>query len=45
MSLVTPVRRRQPVLVAAVLVCAASMLGLGAGAFQPDTRTAATKEV
>jgi hypothetical protein len=33
MSLVTPVRRRQPVLVAATLVCAASMLGLGAWAF------------
>jgi hypothetical protein len=26
MSLVTPVRRHQPVLVAAVLICAASML-------------------
>jgi hypothetical protein len=33
MSLVTPVRRRQPVLVAAVLICAASMLALGAWAF------------
>jgi hypothetical protein len=33
MSLATPVRRRQPVLVAAVLVCAASMLGLGAWAY------------
>ena len=33
MSLATPVRRRQPVLVAAVLICAASMLGLGAWAF------------
>ena len=33
MSLVTPVRRRQPVLVAAVLVCAASMLALGAWAY------------
>ena len=33
MSLVTPVRRRQPVVVAATLVCAASMLGLGAWAF------------
>src|SRR5215216_6677925 len=33
MSLITPVRRRQPVLVAAVLICAASMLGLGAWAF------------
>ena len=33
MSLVTPVRRRQPVLVAAVLICAASMLALGARAF------------
>jgi hypothetical protein len=33
MSLVTPVRRRQPVLVAAVVICAASMLGLGAWAF------------
>jgi hypothetical protein len=33
MSLATPVRRRQPVLVAATLVCAASMLGLGAWAF------------
>ena len=32
MSLVTPVRRRQPVLVAAVLICAASMLALGAWA-------------
>jgi hypothetical protein len=28
MSLVTPVRRHQPVLVAAVVICAASMLGL-----------------
>jgi predicted anti-sigma-YlaC factor YlaD len=33
MSLVAPVRRRQPVVVAATLVCAASMLGLGAWAF------------
>jgi len=33
MSLVTPVRRHQPVLVAAVLICAASMLALGAWAF------------
>jgi uncharacterized membrane protein len=33
MSLATPVRRRQPVLVAAVLICAASMLALGAWAF------------
>jgi hypothetical protein len=33
MSLVTPVRRRQPALVAAVLICAASMLALGAWAF------------
>ena len=33
MSLVTPVRRRQPVLVAAVLICAASMLAVGAWAF------------
>jgi hypothetical protein len=33
MSLATPVRRRQPVLVAAVLLCAASMLALGAWAF------------
>jgi hypothetical protein len=33
MSQVTPVRRRQPVLVAAVLVCGLSMLGLGAWAF------------
>jgi hypothetical protein len=32
-SLVTPLRRRQPVLVAATLLCAASMLGLGAWAF------------
>jgi hypothetical protein len=33
MSLATPVRRRQPLLVTATLVCAASMLGLGAWAF------------
>ena len=33
MSLVTPGWRRQPVLVAATLVCAASMLALGAWAF------------
>jgi hypothetical protein len=33
MSLVTPVRRRQPVLVVAVLICAASMLGFGAWAY------------
>jgi hypothetical protein len=33
MSLITPVRRRQPVLVAATLVCAVSMLALGAWAF------------
>jgi hypothetical protein len=33
MSLVTPVRRHQPVLAAAVLICAASMLALGAWAF------------
>jgi hypothetical protein len=33
MSLAAPVRRRQPVLVAAVLICAVSMLGLGAWAF------------
>ena len=33
MSLVTPVRRHQPVLVAAVLIGAASMLALGAWAF------------
>jgi hypothetical protein len=33
MSVVAPVRRRQTVLVAATLVCAASMLVLGAWAF------------
>jgi hypothetical protein len=33
MSLVAPVQRRQGALVAATLVCAASMLGLGAWAF------------
>ena len=33
MSQVTPVRRRQPVVVAAVLVCGLSMLALGAWAF------------
>ena len=33
MSLATPVRRHQPVLVAAVLICAASMLALGPGSF------------
>jgi predicted anti-sigma-YlaC factor YlaD len=32
-SLVAPVRRRQSVVVAATVVCAASMLGLGAWAF------------
>jgi hypothetical protein len=32
-SLVAPVRRRQSIVVAATLVCAASMLGLGAWAF------------
>lgn len=38
MSLATPVRRRQPVVVVATLVCAASMLGLGAWAFlAPDS--------
>ncbi len=29
MSVAIPVRRRQPVVVAATLMCAASMLGLG----------------
>jgi hypothetical protein len=43
MSLVTPVRRRQPVLVAAVLICAASMLALGA--YRDGIRAAVTKEV
>jgi hypothetical protein len=33
MSVATPVRRRQPVVVAATLICAASMLGLGLWAF------------
>jgi hypothetical protein len=33
MSVATPVRRRQPVAVAATLICAASMLGLGLWAF------------
>jgi hypothetical protein len=33
MSVATPVRQRQPVVVAATLVCAASMLGLGLWAF------------
>ncbi len=33
MSVATPVRRRQPVVVAAPLLCAASMLGLGLWAF------------
>jgi hypothetical protein len=33
MSVATPVRRRQQVVVAATLVCAASMLGLGLWAF------------
>jgi hypothetical protein len=33
MSVATPVRRRQTVVVAATLVCAASMLGLGLWAF------------
>ena len=33
MSLVAPVRRRQSVVAAATVVCAASMLGLGAWAF------------
>ena len=33
MSVATPVRRRQQVVVAATLVCAASMLVLGAWAF------------
>ena len=33
MSVAAPVRRRQPAVVAATLVCAASMLGLGLWAF------------
>jgi hypothetical protein len=33
MSVATPVRRRQQIVVAATLVCAASMLGLGLWAF------------
>jgi hypothetical protein len=33
MSVATPVRRRQPVVVPATLICAASMLGLGLWAF------------
>ena len=33
MSVATPVRQRQPVVVAATLLCAASMLGLGLWAF------------